>query len=133
MAHHEEQLTGDADAFIAHVESAILNGSETVHREHASDRRLGDARMLVRVYERYSFTGGNRVSMSVSVLAADGELAVTVVAAGGSTGVVFKVNTLGEEWFLDHAVRAIAAYPGKRPPRLDADGVDRSYMDADGL
>jgi len=68
MASFEHTLTGDADQFIAYLDQAILTGSVTANVEGSSDLRIGQARMLVRVYERFGALGGNRVSLSVSVL-----------------------------------------------------------------
>jgi hypothetical protein len=131
MAHHDRLLNGDPDAFLAHLESTIFSGSSTASREHAADHKVGDARMLVRVYERYSATGGNRVSLCVSVLAVGTDLAVSVVAAGGSNAIVWKLNTFGEEAFLDLALRAMSSFADK-PADTDGPVADRTYMDADG-
>ena len=66
-----------------------------------SNYASGRVRVAVRVYERYSFGGGNRVSMTLT-LAGDGEdLFLSAITAGGSQGMIFKINTLGEESFLD--------------------------------
>ena len=73
--------------------------------------------MLVLSYERYSMTGGNRLGLTFSVLGAEGQLAVSAVCTGGSTGMFFKINTFGEEAFLEHAEHAVASYEA---PRIDA-------------
>jgi hypothetical protein len=112
MAHYEKQLTGDVDALVAHLDQAIPQGSITAKFEDGTDQRIGDARMVVRVYERYSAFGGNRVSLSISILAVDQQLALTATTAGGSQAMFFKINTVGEEAFLSKAVEAIESYPG---------------------
>jgi hypothetical protein len=112
MAHYEKQLTGDVEALVAHLDQAILAGSVTAKVEDGSDHRIGDARMVVRVYERYSAFGGNRVSLSISILAVDQQLALSATTAGGSQAMFFKLNTVGEESFLDRAVEAIESFPG---------------------
>lgn len=126
MAHHDQRLTGDADALVAHLDETIVSGSLTAKLEHAVDHAIGDARMLVRVYERYSAAGGNRLSLSISVLAVGTDLSVSLVAAGGANAVLFKLNTLGEETFLDLAVRGLEDFidrSGARPAP--------SYLDED--
>ena len=56
----------------------------------------------MRVFERYSYTGGNRVSMNVTLFqAGSGPVHVTAITAGGSQAMLFKLNTFGEEAFLD--------------------------------
>ena len=112
MAQHERTLTGDVDALIAHLDRDIVAGSVSANLEECSDQRLGDARMVVRTYERYSALGGNRVSLNVCVLAVGAELAVTAMTAGGSQAVFFKLNTFGEEAFLAKAVQSLDAFAG---------------------
>jgi hypothetical protein len=101
MAHYEQELTGDVDAFVAHLDREIQAGSITAKFEDGGDHRIGDARMVVRVYERYSALGGNRVSLCVSVLSVGEQLALTATTSGGSQAMFFKLNTFGEEAFLD--------------------------------
>jgi len=110
MARYEHELTGDVDPFIAHLDQVIPAGSVTAKFEDGSDRALGDARMVVRAYERYSAFGGNRVSLCISVLSVGQEMAVTAISAGGSEAMFFKINTVGEEAFLKKAVEAIESY-----------------------
>ena len=110
MAHSDHELTGDLDRFITHLDRAITGGSVTANIEAAADHRVGDARMSVRVYERYSAIGGNRLSLSVSVLSVGDEIRVSMTASGGSSGLFWKVNTFGEAAFLDRALDAIGSY-----------------------
>jgi hypothetical protein len=110
MAQHECKVQGDADALVAHLDRQIVGGSVTAKLEESSDQRIGDARMLVRTYERYSALGGNRVSLSVAILAVGAELAVWATTAGGSEAVFWKVNTFGEDAFLDKAIEAIDSF-----------------------
>jgi hypothetical protein len=111
MAHYEHELTGDVDSLVAHLDQAIPEGSITAKYEAGTDHRIGDARMVVRAYERYSAFGGNRVSLCISILAVGDRMALSAVTAGGSQAMFFKVNTVGEEAFLARAVQAIEAYP----------------------
>jgi hypothetical protein len=115
MAHYEQRVTGDLDAFAAHLDQQIAAGSISANVEDTADLRLGSARTVVRVYERYSAMGGNRVSLNVSVLAVAGQLAVSAITSGGSQAVFWKLNTFGEEAFLRKAVEAIEAFPGDVP------------------
>src|SRR5690242_5170108 len=116
MSHYECDLTGDVEALIAHLDSAIIAGSVSANVESGADRTLGDARMVVRVYERYSAMGGNRVSLSVAVLAVGQQLAVSAITSGGSQAVFWKLNTFGEEAFMQKAVAALSSFTGGLPP-----------------
>lgn len=109
MAQHQTTLSGDAESLLAHLDREIKRSiSATV--EDTTDQRVGDARMLVRSYERYSMWGGNRVSLTVSILAVGDALAVSLVTAGGSEAVFWKVNTIGENSFMAWAVRALESF-----------------------
>lgn len=110
MAHHERELTGQLDSFLAHFDAEILRTSASAQAEDRADFAAGDARMAVRVYERYSALGGNRVSLNLSVLAVGDQLSVSAITAGGSQAMFFKMNTVGEETFLDKAIAAIDSF-----------------------
>ena len=55
----------------------------------------------MRVFERYSYAGGNRVSMNVTVFQnGTGPIHISAITSGGSQAMFFKINTWGEESFL---------------------------------
>lgn len=46
--------------------------------------------------------GGNRVSLNVTLFqVGDGPVELSAITSGGSQAMFFKINTLGEEAFLD--------------------------------
>jgi hypothetical protein len=110
MAQYHRELTGDLDSFVAYLDRAIPQGSVTAKYEAGSDSRVGDAGMVVRVYERFSALGGNRVSLCVSILSVGDRMALSAVTAGGSQAMFFKINRFGEDAFLQQAVRTIEAF-----------------------
>ena len=56
----------------------------------------------MRVFERYSMIGKNRVSLNVTLFQGpDGKIRLSAITSGGSQAMFFKVNTFGEEAFLD--------------------------------
>ena len=102
MAKLERTLTGDFNQLLKKIESGILNGSMSATLEDSSDFHSGDARCSVRVFERYSYSGGNRVSMNVTLFQnGNDDIRLSAITAGGSQAVLFKINTWGEEAFLD--------------------------------
>ena len=101
MAKYERAFTGDFDAALSRLEQAVLDGSASASYEDGSDYRSGDFRCAVRVYERYSWSGGNRVSMSMTLAGRGQDLFLSAITSGGSQAMFFKVNTWGEEAFLD--------------------------------
>ncbi len=107
MAKYERAFSGDFDSALSRLEQAVLNGSASASYEDGSDYRSGDFRCAVRVYERYSWTGGNRVSMNMTLVGRGQDLFLTAITSGGSQAMFFKVNTWGEEAFLD-TIQAVA-------------------------
>lgn len=102
MAKLERRLNGDFNQIVKKIENGILNGSMSASLEDSSDFYSGDARCSVRVFERYSYAGGNRVSMNVTLFQnGNDEIRLSAITSGGSQAVLFKVNTWGEEAFLD--------------------------------
>ena len=101
MAKFECTITGDFDAVLARLHEGVLNGSASASYEDGSDYAAGGVRCAVRVYERYSWSGGNRVSMSLTLVGQGGELFLSAITSGGSQAMFFKINTFGEEAFLD--------------------------------
>lgn len=71
MAKIEQTLTGDFNTILAKIEQGVLNGSSSATLEDASDFQVGDACCSVRVFERYSAIGSNRVSMNVTLFQGD--------------------------------------------------------------
>lgn len=102
MAKLERRVNEDFSRLLQRINDGILNGSVSATLEDTSDFRSGTAKCSVRVYERYSYMGGNRVSMTVTLFQnGDEPVCVSAITSGGSQAMFFKMNTLGEEAFLD--------------------------------
>ena len=101
MAKFERALTGDFDAVLDRLHQGVLDGSMSASYEDGSNFSMGDVQVAVRMYERYSMSGGNRVAMSVTFVGQADRVHITAITAGGSQGMFFKLNTFGEESFLD--------------------------------
>jgi hypothetical protein len=108
MAKLEKSMQGNFDVILNRIEKGILDGSVTASLEDSSDFQDGNTRCSVRVFERYSVMGGNRLSLSVTLFQGEsGIINLSAVAAGGSQAMFFKVNTFGEEAFLDKLSKLI--------------------------
>lgn len=101
MAKLETTISGDFDEILKRIENGIVNGSVSASLEDTSDFYNGDARCSVRVFERYSWSGSNRVSLSVTLFQSGETIKMSAITSGGSQAVFWKVNTFGEEAFLD--------------------------------
>ena len=108
MAKLERSINGNLNELLNRIESGILNGSMSASLEDASDFESGTARCSVRVFERYSYAGSNRVSLSVTLFQnGDEPIQLSAITAGGSQAVFFKINTLGEEAFLEKLIKLL--------------------------
>lgn len=100
MAKYERAFKGDFNQIINSIHNGILNGSFSATYEDGSSFSVGKTKCEVRVYERYSMIGKNRVSLNVTLIGEDDNLHITAITSGGSQAVLFKINTFGEEAFL---------------------------------
>ena len=102
MAKMEKTLNGCFSEILKKVEDGVLGGSLSASLEDSCDWVTANSRCSVRVFERYSYMGSNRVSMSVTLFQADnGPVKLCAITSGGSQAMFFKVNTWGEESFLE--------------------------------
>ena len=100
MAKLERHLKGNFNDILSRCDAAIMK-SVSASLEDGSDYEFAGVRVAVRVYERYSLFGKNRVSLNLTLAGRDGDVFLSAIASGGSQAVFFKINTLGERNFLD--------------------------------
>ena len=110
MAKYEKQLMGDFDAFLEYLFDGIMNGSASASYEDGSEWTANGVRVAVRVFERYSYMGGNRVSLNITLAGSGSSLFLTAITSGGSQAMFWKLNTLGEESFLDQVIELAESY-----------------------
>lgn len=89
------------------IENNFLNISSSITKEDEEVFSVNEISCALIVYERYSFLGGNRVSLSVMIVGNSEASKVTMITSGGSQAVFFKLNTIGEESFLDSAIKML--------------------------
>jgi len=110
MAKFESYLRGSFDEIAGAIHNGVLRGSASASYEDGSDIAGPDFRCAVRVYERYSWFGQNRVSLNVTLVQSGGRLFLSAITSGGSQAVLFKINTLGEHAFLDRLIDVVRRY-----------------------
>ncbi len=81
MAKYQKALTGNFDEFLRAIDSGILRGSISASYEDGSDYECNGVRCAVRVYERYSMMGSNRVSLNVTLLGAEQPVSHAITSA----------------------------------------------------
>ncbi len=110
MAKYEKHFRGNFDDVLELCENAILNGSLSASLEDGSNIQVGDVNVAVRVFERYSVLGKNRVSLNLTLVGQGDRIALTAITSGGSQAVLFKINVFGEEAFLDTLSDVVEEY-----------------------
>lgn len=103
----ERVINRDFDQLLSTIEDGIINGSVSASLEDSSDFRSQDARCSVRVFERYSYTGSNRVSLNVTLFKWRGACSPFCNYGRWKPGCFFKLNTFGEEAFLDKLIELL--------------------------
>ncbi len=102
MAKLTQTLSGNFDQVLRKIVDGVLSASSSASLEDSWDVNTGRARCSTYVFERYSYMGGNRVSMNVTLFQeSGGPIRLCAITAGGSQAMFFKMNTVGEEAFLD--------------------------------
>ena len=89
MAILERTLTGDFTTILTELD-AVVKQSVSATLEGSSDFNFSTGRCAVRVYERYSAIGNGRVTMSLTLLEADGQIRLSAITSGGSQAVFFQ-------------------------------------------
>ena len=111
MAKYEGILKGNFQTILETIENGIINGSASASLEDSSNFQIDDCLCAILVFERYSYTGSNRLSLNVTLFGknndTDNKVYISAVTAGGSQGLFFKINTFGEEAFLDKLLEIV--------------------------
>ena len=90
MAKLEQTVYGDFNQILNKIQTGILNGSMSASLEESSDFESGSARCSVRVFERYSWSGSNRVSLTVTLFQdTRSRVHISAITAGGSQAMFF--------------------------------------------
>ena len=109
MAKIQCELKGNFHVILEELEATIKR-SVSASKEDESDFNIGDCYCAVRVYERYSLMGGNRVSLNITLLQKENKIFLSAITSGGSQAVFWKMNTVGEENFLDCIRSVVGEY-----------------------
>lgn len=107
MAKYECHLKGDFERILNYLHEGILAGSSSASYEDGSDYTVGEVRCAVRVYERFSYIGSNRVSLDLTLVGNGEDLFLSAITSGGSQAMFIKLNTIGEETFLDKLIELV--------------------------
>ena len=82
MAKYETRLRGDFDETLRYLHDGILDKSASASYEDESCVQCAGVRCCVRVYERYSWSGGNRLSMTLTLVGDGEDLFLSAITSG---------------------------------------------------
>lgn len=98
----ERIIHEDIGMLAARIQKGIVDSSISASVEDVVTMQGETSKCIVMVFERYSYMGSNRVSMNVTLFQEKGgPVQLTAITSGGSQAMFFKINTFGEEAFLD--------------------------------
>jgi hypothetical protein len=107
MAKYERRLIGSFDSLLQTLDQEILGRSISASFQDGSDFSIGNVRCAVRVYERYSAIGGNRLAANITLFGSGEDLSLSIITSGGSQAMFFKINTWGEEAFAEKIAKIV--------------------------
>ena len=110
MAKLERVLKCDMYSLLHDIDSGIRE-SISASLEEETVEQIGSVTVVMRVYERFSYFGGNRVSLTVLAVKDGEKVHLSAVGSGGSQGIFFKLNTVGEKSFLSKVAQIVDSYP----------------------
>lgn len=101
MAKCVYEVQGDFQHICDKIKKEIIEGSFSASLEDEEYLDVDGTKIGVIVFERYSYTGKNRLSLNVTIIEKNQHVKVIGMSSGGSQGMIFKINTFGEQAFLD--------------------------------
>ncbi|NLW42439.1 MAG: hypothetical protein GXY89_04805 [Tissierellia bacterium] len=110
MAKFIRDFKGNFNEVIEFSKNVILDSSMSSSLEDEVFYNVNNVKIGVMVFERYSITGGNRLSLTLTVVGFEDEIEITAITSGGSQGIFFKINTIGEEEFLTEYAKKLVKY-----------------------
>ena len=121
MAKFERAVEGDFKTIVDALHAAVMDGSASASFEEESDMSGDGYDCAVRVYERYSWFGGNRVSMVLAVAGVlalvgtiiDDKLVLPIIAIIITVGILLCILAVGgKKW--DQGDNEVAGYKDYR-------------------
>ena len=108
---YEKHLTGNFDELLELVTDGVLNGSMSASHENGSDWTNWHGPLRgARVLRRYSYMGGNRVSMNVTLVGNDRDLFFSAIASGRQSGRVLQAQHPRRGELLEKLVPIVENY-----------------------
>ena len=121
MALYEETITADLDELVPYIKNSLADQSTTFHLEDETEYAVDGVRVRVLCCERYAYSGSGRVAMTITLVESGGSVRVIGTAAGGSSGMFFKINDWSDNNFLNTLVWAVRSFVRDHSPAVDGE------------
>lgn len=115
MAQYEAHVSGNYKQIVEFIHKELWQQSTSLSLEEQFSKTVNGKQVEMRVYERYSYLGGNRASLSVLFIETEDGADICGAATGGSNAVFWKINTFGESAFLETLEIAVSAWNQQKP------------------
>ena len=110
MAKYEEKICGCFDELLTRLDNGMLKGSASANLVDATNFKSENVDCAVRLYERLSLLGNNRIGMSITLLGHRDEVFVSAITFCSHRAADKSINTPGEQSFLQHAIDIFEDY-----------------------
>lgn len=95
------------EQFVEYIKQSILEGSSSASHEESIRINEDDIIVQVDIFERYSMFSDSRLSLSSTLIFKNNKLNIIAVTSGGSRAVLFKIDRVGEERFLNKYIQYV--------------------------
>ena len=99
--------TGNIDQVFSFLDRAVISHATTCQAVGTHGCAFGDARVILRVYEKYYMRNSSRASLTVLMTSQNDTVDVKIVSSGGSGSAVMKFSWGAEEDFVGVAENAL--------------------------
>lgn len=107
MAELTMRGTGNIDQVFSYLDQAVVSHATTCQAVGTHGAAFGDARIILRVYEKYYMRNSSRASLTVLMTAQNNVVDVKIVSSGGSGSAIMKFSWGAEEEFVGVAEGAL--------------------------
>lgn len=97
----------DVDQVFTYLDRILLGHATTCEAAGTYGTAFGEARVILRVYEKYYMRTSSRASLTVLFTASGGITDVEIISSGGSGSPIMKFSWGAEENFLQVAIDAL--------------------------
>lgn len=97
MSKFEYRTLGRFEDILMLLDDAVMHSALSMRLVDSSDISCKNAHVAVRVYDKYFMRNDNRASLTLTVVASEGEVCISAIGAGGGSGAIFNFSWGAED------------------------------------